>query len=65
MKQTKKAKKLMLNKQTVSVLQAHQLLTIKGGVANSDICNSQVIACGGSCFGGCQTSVDVPPDTAA
>jgi hypothetical protein len=60
MKQTKNVKKLILNKQTVSLLQVKQLLAIKGGAANSDACTSNVTACGGSCFGGCPTSAGIP-----
>jgi hypothetical protein len=63
MKQTKGTTKLMLQKQTVSVLKEKEMTYVKGGVTfptycgTNQGCNSNFTACGGSCFSECPTSL--------
>lgn len=64
-------KKLVLNKKTVSVLQANEMSALKGGmlVEEANTINGSMIFCGqsdsfvacGSCFGDCQTNSTVCP----
>jgi hypothetical protein len=71
MKQTQ-TKRLVLNKKTVSLLQANEMVAVKGGALNIGITNPRTdsfIACG-SCFTDCATNSTVcvqqvgGPDTA-
>jgi len=71
MKKDLNARKLFLNKKTVSVLQSNEMTAIKGGVAvatkqpiNIGITNPQsdsFVACG-SCFGACATNGTISAD---
>lgn len=66
-------KKLVLNKKTVSVLQANEMVAVKGGalITITNPRSDSFVACG-SCFGDCATNSTVcvqqmngnAPDTA-
>lgn len=63
MKKDLNARKLILNKKTVSVLKSGEMVAIKGGAANtlSGITNPRsdsFIQCG-SCFGACATNTTI------
>jgi hypothetical protein len=64
MKKELNARKLILNKKTVSALQSNEMAAIKGGLGNKlpgGITNPQsdsFIACG-SCFGACATNTTI------
>jgi hypothetical protein len=55
-------KKLVLNKKTVSVLQANEMVAVKGGalIAITNPRSDSFVACG-SCFGDCATNSTVCP----
>jgi hypothetical protein len=69
--QQKNAKRLVLNKKTVSILQANEMISLKGGllVKDANTINGSMIMCSqsdsfvacGSCFGDCQSNSTVCP----
>lgn len=59
----KQQKKLVLNKKTVSVLQAKEMAALKGGMITTPFTkdSDSFVACG-SCFGDCPTNSTVCDD---
>jgi hypothetical protein len=49
------SKKLLLNKQTVSVLKTKEMIMLKGGISIDQQQSDSFVACG-SCFTDCRTN---------